>query len=830
MRVLAQAARVGFLAALACAGLRSQVAVSGRVLDVTGAAVPGARVELSRPGGPPAVTSSDPAGNFSLSLPAAGDYAIRAERQGFYLYQDRGQRFAEGESHLIVTLNRQQEFFETVEVAASEAIIDPQEISERKELDNAEALAIPLPASQDYRNTLTLLNGVVPDNAGRMHVAGAEVNQTAYSLDGFNISDPVSGRLEARVNLGSIQSMELQTGRFSAENGRGSAGVLNLQTKMGDDRWRFGGTNFIPGASTDTGLHINKWTPRLEFSGPIRKRRAWFHTGLELFYHQDVVHGLPPPNRTTGVTGSDLSRVQVNLTPTNILTAGLLVNLANEERYGLSILNPLETTTSRRQSLFVSSVRDQWYFGGALLQVGFADTRSHMRNDPQGSQIYQITPFGNRGNYFTSLDEHAWRQQAIADLFLPAFHLHGRHELKFGMDFEREAFHQEAARHGYEVLNADLSVARLVSFSGTPFEARKNFEGAAYLQDHWTPFESVALEAGLRTEWNEIARDLLLAPRFGAVWAPRALKDTKFSAGWGVYHDSINLSLVAAREDQASLSTFFLPGGAVQGPVASSFRVDDHSLVTPRYHTASLGFERKLPFAYYLKVEAVRRTGDRGLAFAPLGAAADSFSSMGAAPAGGFVYQLGNTRQDRYTALDVSARHTFAGRYEWFAGYTRSKSWTSAAVQYSLENPIFAPQMAGPLAWDAPHRFHTWGWLPLPNRALPRFLRILTRNTTAAYLLEYRTGFPFSVVDQQCVQVGPPGSMRFPYYFNMNLQLERQFRALRYLWAWRFGYENITANGNPNTVNNVMGTPAFLTYGRGQSRAFAVRLRLLGKS
>ncbi len=829
MKALAQAVRFAFVLALACAGMRAQVAVSGRVLDETGAAVAGARIELTRPEAQPAVGSSDPAGNFTFSLAAPGDYTIRAERQGFYLYQGRGQSFLPGQNQLIITLNHRREVSETVDVVASAAAIDPQQVSEYKELDSTEALTIPLPAPQDYRSTLTLLNGVVPDNSGRMHIAGAEVNQVAYSLDGFNIADPITGRLEARINIESIETTELQTSRFSADTGRGSAGSLNLHTKMGDDRWRFGGTNFVPGVNTEGGFHVNKWTPRLELSGPIKKGRAWFHTGMDLFYHQDVVHGLPPPNRRSGAAGSDISRFQVNLTPSNILTASFLANVENEQRFGLSMLTPIETTTTHRQELYVSSIRDQWYFAGALLQAGFADTRSRARADPQGYETYQMTPYGNRGNYFAASDQHSYRQQAIADLFLPAFRLHGQHELKFGVDFEREAFHRKAERHDYQVLNAEFSVTRQVAFAGEPFEARKNFEGAGYIQDHWTLAESVSLEAGLRTEWNEIVRDLLLAPRFGAVWAPRALKDTKFSAGWGVYHDSINLSLVSAQQDQVSLSTFYLPGGIVQGPVTTSFRVDDHILVAPRFRTASVGFERRLPFAYYLKVEAARRTGDRGLTFASAGPQ-PAYPSGAGAPPGDFIYQLGNTRRDRYYALDISLRHTFAGRYEWFAGYTRSRSWTSAAVQYSLENPIFAPQMGGPLGWDAPNRFHTWGWLPLPNRGLPRLLRFITRDTTAAYLMEYRTGFPFSVVDQQGVQVGPPGSMRYPYYFNINLQLERRFKVFRYLWAWRFGYDNITNNHNPNAVNNVTGTPAFLTYARGQARAFAVRLRFLGKS
>jgi hypothetical protein len=76
---------------------------------------------------------------------------------------------------------------------------------------------------------------------------------------------------------------------------------------------------------------------------------------------------------------------------------------------------------------------------------------------------------------------------------------------------------------------------------------------------------------------------------------------------------------------------------------------------------------------------------------------------------------------------------------------------------------------------------------------------------------------------------GAPGSLRLPNYFDINLHFERKFHLLHYLWAWRCGYNNVTGHRNPNAVNNVVGTPAFLTYGGGQVRAFSVRLRLLGR-
>jgi hypothetical protein len=816
---------LGFL--FLCARLQAQIAIAGRVVDENGAGIAGARVELrALPEGTQVPASSDPAGNFHVNLPAAGEYAVRAERLGFFVYQGRGQKFDPGANQLVITLNHLQEFADKIDVAYSPPAIDLEQTAERKELGNTEIESVPYPAPQDYRNALALMNGVVQDNSGRIHINGGDTDQANYTLDGFNISDPVTGRLETRVNIDAIQNMDLESGRFSAENGRGSAGVLDLKTKMGDDRWRFGGTNFIPGISTEGGLHFNKWTPRLEFSGPLAKGRAWFHNGFDAFYNADTVYGLPSgQNRTSGLSVSNLSRFQVNLTHANSLSTSFLYNLADTSRFGLSILNPVETTTNIRQAIYMSTIRDSHYFAsGALLDVGFADTRIELRNPSLGNQLYEITPFGNRGNYFTNVNRHSYRKQAIANLFLPTAHFHGTHHLKFGADVEREAFHQETLRHPYEVLRADNSVARFVTFQGAPFEARKNFEAAQYIQDHWTPREGLAIDAGVRMEWNEIVRDLEAAPRVAIAWAPRSLPDTRFSAGWGIYYDAISLGTIARQQDQVSLSTFFLPGGTVQGPVPTSFQVNDRSLNVPYYHTASVSMERKLPFEFYARAGYTWRYGPRSFVF----------NTTAPQPAGptfsdGAVYQLLNQRHDRYDAADFSIRRTFAGQFEWFAGYTRSSSRSNAAVDYSIENPIFARQMPGPFPWDTPNRFHMWGWAPLPKRLLPLKLRFLTRNTTAAYLLEYRTGFPFSVVSEEGILVGRPNGTRYPDYFNINLHFERKFRALHYLWAWRFGYNNLTGSLNPNVVNNVQGTPQFLTYGRGQARAFSVRLRLLGR-
>ena len=43
----------------------------------------------------------------------------------------------------------------------------------------------------------------------------------------------------------------------------------------------------------------------------------------------------------------------------------------------------------------------------------------------------------------------------------PTAQAFGAHQLKFGVDFERESYHQEVLRHDYQVLRARISVARM---------------------------------------------------------------------------------------------------------------------------------------------------------------------------------------------------------------------------------------------------------------------------------------------------------------------------------------------------------------------------------
>jgi hypothetical protein len=162
-------------------------------------------------------------------------------------------------------------------------------------------------------------------------------------------------------------------------------------------------------------------------------------------------------------------------------------------------------------------------------------------------------------------------------------------------------------------------------------------------------------------------------------------------------------------------------------------------------------------------------------------------------------------------------RRAFKGNYAMLAAYTRSRANSNAVLDPNIDNPVFGRQAGGPLPWDAPNHFITWGWMPL------------VKKFDFAYSLDWRSGFPFSVVNEQQQLVGALNSHRFPAYFTLNAHLERRFTVFSYYLALRAGFNNVTNRENPSVVNNNVDSLQFLTFGGTQQRAFTGRIRFLGR-
>lgn len=810
------------------------------VTDENGIAVSSARVSLQGVSKPASRCETDFSGRCRFSGITPGTYELRVEKEGFYVLVHPQVEVRPSETGQLaavdVALSRQQEVREVVNVQESPPAIDPAQIAAQQSLSGLDVINIPYPTTSDYRNVLNFIPGVVQDLSGQPHIAGAETYQSVTVLDGFNITQPANGQLLARISTDAFRSIQVEPAREPAEFGKGSGGLLLLNTGSGNDHYRFIATDFIPSFQDKGGWKFDQFLPRLTFSGPLQKGKLWFYDALDGEYDNTVYTELPSNADNTHLFRiGNLVKLQANVTSRNIVTTSLLVNHLHNDYAFLSPQSPQQANPSDNEFVTIANIKDQHYFSsGNLLEAGFAFDQYNLKLTPYGTSPYFLNPETAGGNYYLAEKTQARRWQALSNLFLAPHHWHGRHDFKVGADFDRLIYDAQFARQPISFLregqalptspNTCITVlpspcSRYSTFSGGAPSSTYNFESSAYAEDRWLIMDRLLVEPGVRLDWDEVIRTALFSPRLAGTYVLDNTGNTKLSAGIGLIYDPTILFLLARPYAGDRTDYFFNPSGlptdangnivAAPTPVPTMFSVDRNDLQAPRFLNWSLGLERKLPKAVYLKAEFLEKRGSRGFVYnTPSGSIGD--------------FLLENTRDDRYDAFELTLRHNFRESYMLMGSYTRSRDHSNQALDFNVDSPLLSPQQPGPYPWDTPNRFLTWGYVPF-------FKLPIIHQTEIAWSSELRTGFPFNVINDQQQLVGPPGSQRFPEYFTLNLQLEKRFHLFGYYWALRGGFDNITNHANPYVVNSDINSPQFLTFSAFKGRGFTSRIRLLGR-
>ena len=266
---------------------------AGAVVDENSVPVGAAQVKFENSAGKVFRTETDGAGRFILQNLPAGDYKVEVRKEGFFLLSGQSFSLHAGRNELTLTLNHVQELHEQVQVTSPPNQIDTQDTSQRSTLSSQNIRDIPVPNSHVLAESLVALPEIVRDSRNNLHIASARSGETLYLLDGFEIGDPANGALTARFNIDATRAAEVQTGRFGASYAHSGSGILSLETPDGDDRWRFGTTNPLPGINIKEGAHLGNWYPRVTFSGPIERGRFWFSDATSIQHTFDVVKQLP---------------------------------------------------------------------------------------------------------------------------------------------------------------------------------------------------------------------------------------------------------------------------------------------------------------------------------------------------------------------------------------------------------------------------------------------------------------------------------------------------------------------------------------------------------
>jgi len=783
--------------------------IIGTVVDEYGVPVQGIDVTVRSDSGSIYSIQTNAAGIFELELETAAEYRLSLNKIGFFRLENQKVVLHEGTNEFSFTVSHEFEIHEETDVYSSSESIKPNETSHSHTLIAREIRDIPVKSTYDLRNSLQVMPEIVRDNKGELHVAGGRTQETQYLLDGFDIGDPVTGDLSVRVNVDSVEYIEVESGRFSTRYGNGGAGVMTIDTLAGDDRWRAGATDFLPGISLHNGLHLTSWYPRFTLSGPIKKGRAWFSDALSLQRTKSFVEDLPENEDSTSQwAGDNMLRTQAKVTPNYSIQGNFLYNQIRASNLGLNPYSPISTTRNLKAYRSFFSLKQQIWTNRAFYELGLAGDFNHDDILPRGFLPYIVTPDGSAGNHYETLSQKNRRWQGFGSATFPNRQWRGSHDLQVGFSASTVSWTHNAVRNEIQVRRADDTLAQQTLFFGTPEFRIGNTMIGFYLHDTWRVAKSLVLQMGIREDWNRLMQKHLISPRLAANILPFDGDRTKFTFAWGVFQQPLTLDLLGPAHDQHRSDIFYDPAGipVEPYPVSSSFLLPDTYLNQSRFYTTSAGWEQKLSSSSRFRINFTQRLGRMGFAYDKL--ESDPSENL-------FVLQ--NNRRDRYRSFQISFQHLFSDKASVTANYTFSSTMTNRVFDYALDTLVFSPQESGPPVWDAPHRLVSSGWAPSPFWGL-----------LFSYHFEYRTGFPFTIVDERQQVVGPANRIRYPDYASLNAGAEKRFKFLTREWAVRFTIINLISRENPDAVVNNIDSPNFLKFAGGQKRSLKLRIRLVG--
>jgi carboxypeptidase family protein/TonB-dependent receptor-like protein len=236
--------------------------LTGTVTDQNDAVIPGVNIEvISIAQGFHRSTVSDNEGAFIVPLLPAGNYTVKAEREGFSPTEARdvilnvNDRVALKIQLKVGNINSQ-----TVDVLDTPALID-QSPAVGTTVDRQFVANLPL-NGRSFQSLIALTPGVVlvpsssVNNVGQFSVNGQRANANYFTVDGVSANtgngvgavpgQATSGTLPGLTTFGGTNSMvsveamqefQVQTSTYSAEYGRAPGGQISIVTRSGSNEF-----------------------------------------------------------------------------------------------------------------------------------------------------------------------------------------------------------------------------------------------------------------------------------------------------------------------------------------------------------------------------------------------------------------------------------------------------------------------------------------------------------------------------------------------------------------------------------------------------------------
>ena len=226
----------------------------GNVTDSTGAAMPGATVTIEQ-----TETQfkrelvTDSAGGYHFTAVPSGTYAVSVTMTGFRPISRRNVPVSLNSVARVDAKLEVGQLSETVMVTGETPILQTDRAEVRSELKARDLTELPVPIGRNYQQLFKTLPGFtppadahsIPSNPSRalvFNVNGASDSSNNTRIDGVSTTNVWLPHVAAYVPaLESLETVNVVTNSFDAEQGLAGGSAINVQIKSGTNQMRGSG-------------------------------------------------------------------------------------------------------------------------------------------------------------------------------------------------------------------------------------------------------------------------------------------------------------------------------------------------------------------------------------------------------------------------------------------------------------------------------------------------------------------------------------------------------------------------------------------------------------
>jgi carboxypeptidase family protein len=744
--------------------------------------VPGVTLTLRCGVGEPRMEVSNERGEFRFADVPDGVCVLTAELQGFKAATTDA-AVKSGETTTVAIQLGLEMLHEEVTVHAQADAIEANPIAAHVERMTAQMMRTAPLASERFQDALPLIPGVVRGPDGLLNINGTRSNQSALRFNNADGTDPVTGEDAIELPIDAVSSVQVRGAAFAPEFGLSAGAMTTVETERAGDAWHVVLNDLEPRLRRRAGEFrgIESWTPRVTFGGPIVKGGVSLLESAQYEYSQTRVFGLPAFESDTKLQSFEsYTRADWSISARQHFTASAMISPRKTTYAGLNTFNPQAVTPNIRNDNVLGSVSDRLVVG----QRGVLDARISVKqfnatiHPSQGHGPMVLAPDVNTGSYFNDQDRASRRTEWLTTYgFSP---IGPAHLVKVGAGITYEAFDGTSTSRPVDIVRANGTLLEEIAFVGGGELSRNRWGVQGYAQDSWTVSPRLSVQYGARFDNDSFTGDVNIAPRGSFTATLTNDGRTIIRSGAGAFYDPIPLNVASFVQLQERTNTRFGADGVTpSGPPRLVRNAVAAAIDTPRSLNWNLEVDREWIRNFFVRVGYQQRESRF-----------ESVLDPATLATGDEILQLRSDGKSRYREGQMTARYQFHGSDQIVGSYTRSSAVGNLndfnTYFGNIENPVIRPDARGPLPWDAPNRYLFWSNVSLP------------RGFTVFPLLDLRTGFPLSTIDEDRNFVGARNEAgRYPAFLSLDMQVSKRLHLFGHDATIGVKVFNITNHFNP---------------------------------